>query len=217
MLRPLFDQKSRKDGHVSPELRRSLVWWLQVWRVGAGVWLLGVAFAVMFQVLSMNLAELRPWGQVASQTVHLFGDAAGNPPHLGAVLCIDGEWFWSHADAPVEVLASFRRRRDNQIMGLELLSISLGFETFSEKLRGRKVVVHSDNTGSEASIRRGSARSNDHAQLVHSQWLKAAVLSLTLFIKRVATDDNIADLPSRLVCIVACPWCLHALAARVCR
>ena len=98
-------------------------------------------------------------------------------------------------------------------MGLELLSISLGFDTFAERLRGRRVVVHSDNTGSEASIRRGTARSLDHAQLVHAQWMTAAVLSLTLFIKRVATDDNIADLPSRMVrtCVgvlVCFMWCL---------
>jgi hypothetical protein len=39
----------------------------------------------------------------------------------------------------------------------------------------------------------------DHAQLVHEQWTHAALTGMQLFIKRVATDDNIADLPSRLV------------------
>ncbi len=32
MLRPIFDQKSRRDGKMSPELRRALVWWLQILR-----------------------------------------------------------------------------------------------------------------------------------------------------------------------------------------
>ena len=39
----------------------------------------------------------------------------------------------------------------------------------------------------------------DHAQLVHEQWLHVAITGMQLFIKRVATDDNIADLPSRRV------------------
>ena len=43
----------------------------------------------------------------------------------------------------------------------------------------------------------------DHAQLVHEQWLHVALTGMQLFIKRVATDDNIADLPSRRVCFCA--------------
>ena len=100
--------------------------------------------------------------------------------------------------APSSVaVARFQARQDNQIMGLELLAISLGLCTFEKFLSGRKVVVHCDNSGSDASFRRGSARSWDHAQLVHEQWLHAVRCKMNLFIKRVATDDNIADLPSR--------------------
>ena len=47
------------------------------------------------------------------------------------------------------MLGRFRSRRDNQIMGLELLAIALGMCTFEGLLHGKKVVVHSDNTGSE--------------------------------------------------------------------
>ena len=46
-------------------------------------------------------------------------------------------------------------------------------------------------------IRRGTARSMDHAQLVHQQWTHAAEEGLSLYILRVGTHDNIADLPSR--------------------
>ena len=101
-------------------------------------------------------------------------------------------------------------------MGFELLAISMAFCTFDWLLRGRTVAVHCDNTGSEvrhlcacvsycfcflcqASCRRGTARCWDHAQLVHDQWLQAAIAGMQVFIKRVATDDNIADLPSREV------------------
>jgi hypothetical protein len=44
---------------------------------------------------------------------------------------------------------------------------------------------------------KGTARSWDHAQLVHAQWLHAAREHMQLWVKRVATKDNIADLPSR--------------------
>ena len=49
----------------------------------------------------------------------------------------------------------------------------------------------------EMSIRRGSARSWDHAQLVHEMWADIVTLGVHVFIRRVATDDNIADGPSR--------------------
>ena len=116
-------------------------------------------------------------------------------------------------------MAFFTKRRDAQIMGLELLSITLGLQTFKGMLQGSKVVIHSDNTGAEVrplvvacafalllgvlllqvAFRRGSARSYDHAQLVHKQWLHAAVERLSIHVVRVATDDNLADLPSRRV------------------
>ena len=62
---------------------------------------------------------------------------------------IDGRQLWCHMRAPATRVDSFRCRRDNQIMGLELLSISLGFSSFERELKGRHVVVHSDNTGAE--------------------------------------------------------------------
>ena len=100
-------------------------------------------------------------------------------------------------EAPAHLLEKFEVRRDNQIMGLELLGISLGLSTFESELRGKAVVVHCDNTGAEVACAKGTARSWDHAQLVHAQWLHAARERMQLFFKRVATKDYIADLPSR--------------------
>ena len=198
MIRPIYDQKTRRDGKVSPELRRALAWWVAVLKCG--------------------LAERRSWNVTQSPPVHLFCDASGYPPHLGAVLLHDNECFVTHMEVPWQLLQQFKQRRDNQIMGLELLSISLGLCTFEHLIRDRNVIVHSDNTGSEvglllsvraacfimhiaamskASIRRGSAVSMDHAQLVHEQWTQVAEQGLSLYIQRVGTHDNIADLPSR--------------------
>ena len=50
---------------------------------------------------------------------------------------------------PENILSFFKARKDNHIMGLELLSIFLGLSSFEQLLRKRRVVIHSDNTGSE--------------------------------------------------------------------
>ena len=207
MLRPLYDQKTRRDGAVSPELARALQWWTTV--------------------LGLRIVELQPWvDDKASVPVHRFCDARGEPPHLGVVLFDGAHCFYTHGPPPPGVMHCFLHRRDNQIMGLELLAISLGFCTFERRLKGRRVIIHSDNTGSEASpwcasgptfgigallaaqatVRRGSAKRLDHAQLVHSQWLHAAKLGMRLHVVRVATHDNIADLPSREVCSCGRGW-----------
>ena len=51
----------------------------------------------------------------------------------------------------------------------------------------------------QVSVRRGTARSWDHAQLVHAQLFFAVAKKMDLFVVRVATELNVADLPSRQV------------------
>ena len=177
MLRPLFDQVSRLDGKIAPELRRALSWW-----DGA---------------LQHGIAEIHPSVADTSEPVHLFCDASGKLSKLGAAIRVDGEWFFTCMRAPDELLQQFRPRRDNQIMGLELLAISMGLGTFRWLLEGKYVVVHCDNSGAEVSVRRGSSRAWDHAQLVHSQLMFAIRHRMSLFVKRVGTAENIADIPSR--------------------
>ena len=179
MLRPIFDQTTRRDAKIDAPLRRALLWWIDA--------------------LALDVAETRAWDALETRVAHLFCDAAGEPAHLGAVLLLDGKCYWTHLAVSEECLAFFRAREDKQIMGLELLSISLGMCTFEQLLCGRRVVVHSDNSGSEWALRRGCARRWDHAQLVHQQWLHALKMRLALHVVRVDTHDNIADLPSRRV------------------
>ena len=129
MLRPIFDQKTRIDGSMSPELRRALLWWIEA--------------------LERKFSERRRWKNEQSEPVHLFCDASGYPPHMGAVLITGERCCFTHCAVSQQTLEAFRHRRDNQIMGLELLSISLGLCTFADLIRGRSVVIHSDNTGAE--------------------------------------------------------------------
>ncbi len=62
-------------------------------------------------------------------------------------------------------------------------------------------MVWSDNTAAEAATRKATARSFDHLCLVHGIWLRAVELRTELFVKRVPTESNVADDPSRERCI----------------
>ena len=129
-LRPLFDQISRRDGALNEELRSALRWWSTI--------------------LQMDVSEVHEWSMTETKPVHLFTDASGGSGgHLGAVLLIDGECHWTHMEVSEKLRGMFVNRADNQIMGLELLGVSVGLSTFASVLRGRKVVVHCDNRGAE--------------------------------------------------------------------
>jgi hypothetical protein len=177
MLRPIFDQQSKHSGTMDMELKRALLWWIGV--------------------LSREIVETRLWQQPMNEVLHLFCDARGQPPHLGAVLVSSTACSWTHLRPNDSAIDLFRSRKDNQIMGLELLSIALGIHTFAYEIKERRIIIHSDNRGSELAIRRGSAKKWDHAQLVHQIWEDLLVLQTQVFVVRVSTHDNIADPPSR--------------------
>ena len=98
---------------------------------------------------------------------------------------------------PAELLGLLETRCDNQIMGLELMSIVLALSTFADACKGRRVVIHSDNRGAEAAARSGRAKAFDHCSLVHGVWTHALVGHMSLWIERVPSSFNIADSPSR--------------------
>ena len=75
-------------------------------------------------------------------------------------------------------------------MALELLSIALGLSSFEPWVRGRRVMIWSDNTGAESATKRGSARCVAHlpkyscshfAMLVFVSGLSTTHVLLTVF------------------------------------
>ena len=124
-------------------------------------------------------------------------DARGVPPRCAAVLFIDGERLYTDGKPSDERMAAFDVREDNQIMTLEIIAIAVGLSTFAEELRGRKVVVFSDNTGAEAATRNGRAKCWDHCGLIHEIWSHCWANNTHMWIERVCSEDNISDLPSR--------------------
>ena len=79
---------------------------------------------------------------------------------------------------PDHMIHWFQQREDNQIQGLELLSIALALSTFGDLLRGRRCFIYSDNAGAEATLRKGSGRAFDHCSLIHAMWKRAATLGM---------------------------------------
>ena len=95
----------------------------------------------------------------------MFADARGHPGHIAAVLFHHGQICYTDMAVPAELLAVFKKRADNQIMGLEMLSVCLGMCSFASVIRDRRIVIWSDNTGAEAACQKGTAKSWDHAQV----------------------------------------------------
>jgi len=88
--------------------------------------------------------------------------------------------------------------------------------TFTDLLRGRKVVLYSDNKGAtclcimlpvlgvcaflpgaEHTTARGSAKAFDHNHIIHEVWTLAFQQSIHLWVERVPSKFNIGDSPSR--------------------
>ena len=96
-----------------------------------------------------------------------------------AAVVRDGKFFYSDAEPPQVIMQSFRRRSDNQIMCLEILSIAFGMlpfrliragracvwygvanaglSTLCDLIRERNVIIWSDNRGAECATAKGSA------------------------------------------------------------
>lgn len=145
MIKPVFAQVASGDGTVGPLLLHALRWWLVV--------------------LESDICESRPWAHVESKVCRLFVDAASTPPCCAAVLFIDGRSVYTALCPSQRFLRQLAARSDNQITSLvtlvllalhysmlfcvqEIIGILLAINTFQEELRGRKVIVYSDNKGS---------------------------------------------------------------------
>ena len=177
MLRPLYFHSKHWSAKWSEHLELALKWWQEV--------------------LQFELQQVWSWYDIPWSWGHLYCDARGYPAQIAAVLFMDGERFFCDMRVPDSILSFFPARKDNQILGLEMLSIALGLSSFASRITNRRIIVWSDNTGAEAAAKDGTAKAFDHACLAHCLWTRAAQLKTHMHIRRVPSKFNIADLPSR--------------------
>ena len=78
------------------------------------------------QVLELELCETRLWERARPKPGVLLCDARSVPPRVAAGLMLDGKCYFSDWQPSDNVMASFKRRKDDQIMALELLSVAFG-------------------------------------------------------------------------------------------
>ena len=178
MLGPLFRQKfAARPWKLSEDLRNALCWWQRI--------------------LKLGIAEKSAWQSPKSDIVHIFCDAAGEPARVAAIVWYKGETLYTDCEPPSVITNRWCARQDQQIMGLELLSIALALSTFEHLCRGRRVIIFRDNRGAECCFRNGAAKHRDHSHIVNAMWTHAALCHMHLRIERVGTHDNWSDLPSR--------------------
>ena len=93
-----------------------------------------------------------------------------------AVLFIDGRIFYTDGEPAKAIMDQFLKRDDNQITTLEILAIAVGLSSFGHMLRGRRVVIFSDNRGAEGSVIKGASKAWDQCLLIHEVWTMVGVL-----------------------------------------
>ena len=77
----------------------------------------------------------------------------GQVCRCAALLYLDGVWHYTDGAPSAKHMRRFQQREDKQITSLEILAIAVGLSTFEVELTGRKVILWSDNSGAEVSMR----------------------------------------------------------------
>ena len=165
VLRSIMAHAHGRSSAITAQLELSLEWWIEV--------------------LERGIIERREWQRERSRPVHLFCDARSTPPRVAAILFRDGQRRFCDMQPDEKQLGFFKKRGDNQIMSLELLSIALGVSTWADLLEGRDLVIWSDNSGAEAATRSGSTKQFDPNCLVHALWKRFAELRVEVGVPSV--------------------------------
>ena len=178
MLRPVYRQQYAplRSGRVSTLLASSLRWWRQL----------------------LISEPVRVVGAYSSQreVVHMFTDAAGEGG-LCALLHARRRWYGCHMTTPRDVYSMLCRRKDEQILALEMLAVLIAIDTFLDLIADCAVVFHIDNAGVVGILRCGAARAPDHNILSFSFWAQVAQQHIAAWLEWVPSGLNIADGPTR--------------------
>ncbi len=126
----------------------------------------------------------------------LYVDATG-AGSLGACLVTKDKRFFTHLLMPPRLL-HWTEKRENPIQVYEMAAAILGLSSFSKDLRGANVIVFCDNSAQAGSFHKGFSRRFDCSVLAHTFWSVCFGLGLGAWIEWVASESNVADLPSRL-------------------
>ena len=97
---------------------------------------------------------------------------------------------------PAQVVKDWRARA-NQISMVELIAPIVAFHRWKDVLEGRKTLVLIDNESAEGALVKGYSSKEDACEALSHFWLEVADVRGFIYIERIPTDANPADLPSR--------------------
>ena len=126
-------------------------------------------------------------------------DAAVNSGTLGAVVfSVEApmDMFFVSWVMPTEFFA-FLKPRGNFIQFLEMSACILALRTWHRKLRGANVIMYCDNNGQLGALSHGFAKQWDYTVVASVFWELACIGNIHILLRRVPSDFNIADIPSR--------------------
>ena len=130
-------------------------------------------------------------------------------PGVGAVLFSKGEAnaIFTRCDVTNDMTARWLPR-STQICMVELMAVAMALRTFSNELRGKKVVAFVDAQAVEGALVKGYSCTEDVCEAVGLVWNLACELEVLLYFDRVSTDANISDEISRGTFRIAtrCGW-----------
>jgi len=177
-LKPLFAQSVAPPfgGAISPSLRAAMEWWLQYLRLRPS--------AVQYH-------------SIVKERVRLWTDAAGEEPHVAAVIAFGDELLYCHAPPPQWFVDQLLPRGDNNIGVLEALAVIIGLSTFAVELACRDAVCFVDNQGVLAGFVNGSSRQPETNFMVAQFWFRVLKLSADVQFWRVESKANVSDGPTR--------------------
>ena len=96
---------------------------------------------------------------------------------------------------PEELLARFAQK--NCIQQIETCAVILLFDTFAREIADCDVRLFCDNIAEQGALIKGFSRSPSQAALCGAVWVRAAHGRVGLWIDRVRSKSNIADIPTR--------------------
>lgn len=162
---------------------------------------LASSLSLMISLLKANVP--RPVDVNFSDWVHIYVDAAYEPSSFsgigGLVLDSKGECLGAFSEeVPHDVLAKIKREdQETVIFELEGLAIAVALHVFREYIKGRRVVVFTDNKSAQACLVKCKSENHNMNLIIRFVCSTEEHLGLVTWIERVPSQSNPADELSR--------------------
>ena len=158
------------------------------------------ALELMSELLESNL--LRPVDVNFTDWVHVYVDASFEPGKYsglgGLVLDSSGQCLGCFSEVSQELVSKIKREdQQTVIFELEGLAIAVALEVFKEHIKGKRLVVFTDNSGAQASLIKCKSTNHHMNLIVRSICSLEESLGLMTWTERVPSFSNPADELSR--------------------